>query len=500
MKRNLLILFFIFPFLLLAQQVSMFQQFNGRYDYLAFGNTLNMEENGSTGPCAILTESSSQLSLSPSQTFVAALLYWSGSGSGDFDVKLNGIDIVAERAYVQNFFGNDFFSAYADVTSIVFNIGNGSYTLSELDLTSVIPAYCGNGTNYGGWSIIVIYQDPSLPLNQIGVFDGFEAVWNNNPSLDIVLENIDVLSSELAKIGFLAWEGDEGLAVNETLSINGNIISNPPLNPPTNAFNGTNSFTNSTTLYNMDLDFYDIENVISPGDISIDISLTSGQDLVIINNVLTVINSELPDATVQVDTVDITCGENDIDVSYAVLNVNSTDLIPTNTPIAFYADNILVGQSATMADIPIGAMEPAIITLTIPTTIPATFVLKVVVDDDGTGTGIMSETDESNNEFEVVVSIAPIFINPGPFETSLCDDLLNGSTGTDGISTFNLAEYKTEIIGSYNFAVFYYETIDDQTNNIPIDPDNAYQNTSSPQLLYVSVFNSAGCVLTTELH
>jgi gliding motility-associated-like protein len=499
MKKILFLLFYVFPFLLLAQQVSMFQQFNGRYDYLAFGNTLNMVENCGNCPCTILTESSSELNLTSSQSLVAALLYWSGSGSGDYDVKLNGIDIVAEKAYVQNFFGNDFFSAYADVTSIVFNAGNGTYTLSELDLNSVISSYCGTGTNYGGWSIIVIYQDPTLSLNQIGVFDGFEAVWSGNTSLDILLENIDILSSELAKIGFLAWEGDQGIAVDETLSINGNIISNPPLNPPTNAFNSTNSFTNSTTLYNMDLDFYDIENVVSPGDISIDISLTSGQDLVIINNVITVINSELPDATINVDQVDITCGENDIDVSYAVLNVNSTDLLPANTPIAFYANDVLVGQSATMADIPIGAMEPAVVTLTIPTTLPATFVLKAVVDDDGTGTGIVKETDESNNEFELVVSIAPIFINPGPFETSLCDDLLNGSTGNDGISTFNLAEFKIEIIGSYNFAVFYYETLSNQTNNIPIDPDNAYQNTSSPQLLYVSVFNSAGCVLTTEL-
>ena len=59
-----------------------------------------------------------------------------------------------------------------------------------------------------------------------------------------------------AKIGFTAWEGDSNLAVNETLRVNGNIISNPPLNPEENAFNGTNSFTGSSQLYNMDLDFY----------------------------------------------------------------------------------------------------------------------------------------------------------------------------------------------------------------------------------------------------
>ena len=44
--------------------------------------------------------------------------------------------------------------------------------------------------------------------------------------------------------------------------INGNLIANPPLNPENNAFNGTNSFTGASDLYNMDLDVYNIQNNI----------------------------------------------------------------------------------------------------------------------------------------------------------------------------------------------------------------------------------------------
>jgi hypothetical protein len=39
--------FFLIPTILFAQEVTLFQQFNGQFDYLSFGNTLNIGENGS---------------------------------------------------------------------------------------------------------------------------------------------------------------------------------------------------------------------------------------------------------------------------------------------------------------------------------------------------------------------------------------------------------------------------------------------------------------------
>ena len=58
--------FFLFPFLIFAQDISLFQQHNGNYDFLTFGNTLNTGENtGGITPCEILTESSAEFQLSP---------------------------------------------------------------------------------------------------------------------------------------------------------------------------------------------------------------------------------------------------------------------------------------------------------------------------------------------------------------------------------------------------------------------------------------------------
>ena len=415
MKKLILLLFVIVPFFSIAQQVTLFQQFNGRYDFTAIGNTLN--EFANTGPggyCDMLPQSSATLNLNTGQTFVSAHLYWGSVGTGDFDVALNGNPISAERIFSHTFNGQPYFAAYTDVTALVAATGNGTYTFSDLDVSGVLGNYCG--TNFGGWAIYIIYEDPSLLLNQISLFDGLESVSANNNTLDITLTSIDVSSPTLSKIGFLAWEGEESIANGESLYIKGVLIDNPPLNPSNNAFNGTNSYTNSNVNYNMDLDFYPLSGIIAQGDTTIPIQLTSLQDFIMVNNIITSVNSELPDATIEIDDLGVLCQNNNIDVEYTVYNVNSTNELPANTPIAFYADAVLIGQTTTANVIPLGGSESGTITLNIPIATPNNFNLIAVVDDIGDGTGIVAETDETNNEFifPVDLSTAGILLNPGP--------------------------------------------------------------------------------------
>ena len=472
-----------------SQDISLYQQFNGRYDYKAFGNTLNVEENGQGGQCFILTSSSADFQLQPNQEVVAAYLYWAGSGPGHFDVTFNQVPIAAERTFNLTFNsgGQDYiyFAAFADVTQQVQTTGNGNYTLSDLDLTLVIPAYCsppGSGTNFGGWAVTVIYEDASLPNNQVNVFDGLEIVSSQNQTLDITLDNLMVLDTQGAKVGFLAWEGDSGISVNETLRFNGNILSNLPLNPPDNAFNGTNSFTGSDVLYNMDIDVYPISNFINPGDTSATIQLTSSQDFVMVNNIITVLNTELPDATISIDNIigGTECGNRELTLDYTVYNLNSTDVLPAGTPIAFYADETLVAQSATVAVIPIDGQENGSITFTVPNSIEADFILKAVVDDTGNGTGIVNETNEDNNENE-----APFHLLLNPVITGLrnletCDVF--------GEEYFDLTEATSEIDPIYELSFHLSET-DAQNNVNPIiNPEN-FQNTENPQTIYIRVSN-----------
>lgn len=461
--------------ILIAQDVSLFQQFNGKYDYVAIGNTLNLVENGTGTSCSILTSSSADLNLNASQNVVAAYLYWAGSGSGDLDIALNSTPISAERTFnVTLDSGDIFFAAFADVTSILATQGNGTYTVSDFDLTNVIPSYCPS-LNFGGWAITIIYQEDSLPLNQLNVYDGLQRVPD---FISITLDNLNVLDNEGAKIGFIAWEGDKDLDFNEQLTINGNIISNFPLNPADNAFNGTNSFTGATDLYNMDIDVYNIQDNISIGDTSAVINLTSGQDVVMINNIITVLNSQLPDATINVDDYIVNCGDNSIELFYTVNNFNSTDVLPANTPIAFYLDGLLLGQSQTTNDIAIGGSESNSIIITVPDGVDPNLTIMAIVDDDAVLGGTITEINEDNNvDFvDIELLVVPDIVTL-PF-------LIGCNEGFE-IATYNLFD----ALESLNYAeedVTFYQSLEDlqATSNAILIP-SAYNNSTNPETIYV---------------
>ncbi len=448
LKKFIYCLLFLAPTLSFSQyDMDLFLQFNGNYDFTAIGNTLNPAPN----PCNILTESSADLTLESTQSIVSAHLYWAGSGSIDFGAEypsdrivfLNGNEVRSSRQFqvTANFGGGgrDYFSYYTNVTEFV--TGNGEYTLSGFDITDNIQGspggpYCGSGTDFGGWSIIIIYEDPNLALNQISLFDGYELVYGDPccNNIEIILDGIDVASDELAKIGFLAWEGDEGIANNETLRINDVPISNAQ-NPLNNAFNGSNSYTGSNDLFNMDLDVYDLEGIVEPDDTEVQINLTSDQDLIIINNLIISVNSELPDATIEFDPVVAICDDGGLEINYTVSNVNSTKFLPAGVNIAFYAETtaetILLDTAITNSILAIGESESGSINLTVPIGdpgFPDIFTLKAVVDDDGTGIGNVSETNEGNNEFLQEIDLSIVSVNLG--EDILIDE---GNAVCEGI-------------------------------------------------------------------
>ena len=147
----------------------------------------------------------------------------------------------------------------------------------------------------------------------------------------------------------------------------------------------------------MDIDVYPIQNTINVGDESATIELTSGQDLVMVNNIITVLNSQLPDATIAIDAVEQRCNSRELSIDYTVKNMNSTQLLPANTPLAFYANNFLVAQAQTMNDILMNGTESNSINFSVDASLSNTIDLTIVVDDTGVGNGIITEISETNN-------------------------------------------------------------------------------------------------------
>ena len=472
-----------------AQDISLYTQVNGRYDFTFVGNTMNIAENNPTNFFVTNTSSSATLNLGPDDTIIRAYLYWAGSGDGDFEVDLNGTTITPDRTFSHTrFFSPNtftYFSAFKDITSLVQSTGNGTYTLSNLDISAFELLHYSRKTNFAGWAILIVYENPNLTLNQLNIYDGLQGVPD---ALQINLTNLFVLNNTNAKAGFIAWEGDSQLPT-ETFTVNGTVISNP-FNPINNVFNSTNSVTGSNQLYNMDLDIYEIDDYVEIGDTSASIALTSFQDFIMINTVVTKLNSQLPDATIVLENPTSTCNSREVTIDFTVSNLNSTEVLQANTPITFYAGTEAIATTYTQNIIPIGGSENGTITLTIPNAIPLNFTLTVNVDDTGNGTGIRPELIETNNSFqiEIELTVSPTFNN--------LDSITSCNLGlTRGI--FDFSSYSELVKTDPSHIVSFHESYDDAVENInPITNTSNYEAITTPKEIFVRIDN--GCFSVTS--
>ena len=502
----LFIVLFCFIFNTNGQNVSLYNQFNGRFDFTFIGNTLNEFPNGSGAPCTTLPSSDATLNLGPNDIIEKAYLYWAGSGTGDFDVKLNGIDISSERNFsaIQTVntlppINNPFFSAFADVTTILQANGNGVYTLSELDVSGFLSdeRYCNNGTNFAGWAIVIIYGNPSLLLNQLNVYDGLETLSSPNPptvvdQLVINLGNLNVLDNSGARLGFVAWEGDDYIAEQESLLINGHPLSDA-LNPSNNAFNGTNNITGNNELYNMDLDIYNIQNYITVGNTSATIKMTTAQDFVLINAIVSKLNSQLPDATVTINTIEQECDSRTITVNYTVSNLNSTNPLPSGTPIAIYADGVFIASYVTTLPIAIDGSMTLQLSIIIPDTIPIDFDLTIVADDTGNGNGIIKELNEANN-----TATTTFLLWVAPTLNALENVVACNEGFTRG--TFDFSSYVDLVRTNPDDNVRFYETDEDAVNDVnPILNTTNYVAATTPKEIFIRVTNDHCFAVTSFL-
>ncbi len=483
-------------------------QFNGQYDYKIIGNTHNQFDNWQTPPppCEMLAQSSAELSLEPNQEVVAAYLYWSGIGDGLFDpeIQLNGQSLFADEINVvnpQQFSLDFYFGSFKNITNLIDQQGNGLYNFSGLDLNFIIGNYCSTAVYYAGWSILVIYKDTTLPTQQVNIYDGLASVYGfeNNSTTTIYITNLNVVDTQNSRMGFLAWNGSPNLFFNESISFNGNLLSNPPLNPADNPFNGTNSYTGAGDLYNMDLDVFDISNFIAVGDTDATLTFTSAADR-FIQNVVTVTRSELPDATVQLTNFSGigTCNEQSLSVEATVYNLNSSDLLPANTPVSVFVldennNEVFLDTFFTQNAIPVNGSETQFLTLAIPPQIPnnTTLILKAnTLEDDSQP---INEANILNNNFsaDLIIPQSPA-INDQPLTLNLCDDISNGVF-------VNLTEFDISIKINPEHDVVYYQSQTDFDNNLPINqPDNFQINANTTQVIAEVVNPVSGCASTTQ--
>jgi parallel beta-helix repeat protein len=186
---------------------------------------------GSVGGVAIFNSSSANFTLPANATIKFAGLYWGSKTSGGtaapnasakntvkFKIGTGAYQtITAAPTNIDNATNSEY-HAFKDVTSLVD--GQGGNTTETYAVADIQARLGGNA--YGGWSLIIVYDDPLEPWRELNVFDGFALV---DGATTTNISGFYVPPSGLfkAEFGAFVYEGDQNIG-GDSLSINGTTI------------------------------------------------------------------------------------------------------------------------------------------------------------------------------------------------------------------------------------------------------------------------------------
>jgi uncharacterized repeat protein (TIGR01451 family) len=140
------------------------------------------------------------------------------------------------------------YQSFVDITQFINALGAGTYTVADIPVTDGIIS--STGGHFGGWSIVVAYENPALQYNSIRIYDGYARVFDDgfSTTLNVTLTGLNVPNNALladeAVMSTMAWEGDANLGASafdpngDFLRINDVAVSNT-MNPVSNFWNGS---------------------------------------------------------------------------------------------------------------------------------------------------------------------------------------------------------------------------------------------------------------------
>lgn len=210
-------------------------------------------------------------------------LYWGarlGAGAGGTAATGNGrqmkLDVPGGGGYQTITAGRLFgptstsdraYQSFADVTTLIRQAGPGTFTGAD------VPAATGED-RYAGWSLVVVYRTPTMPLRNLTVFDGLADVGQNDPQPITISGFRTPVSGQVnARVGLVAYEGDNGSTgdraiLRDAANPNGTLLATR-LSQGTNFFNGANddngTLVTARTPADRNMLGFDIKNFDGPG-------------------------------------------------------------------------------------------------------------------------------------------------------------------------------------------------------------------------------------------
>lgn len=214
------------------------------------------------------------------------------------------------------------YQAFTDITDLVKQEGAGTYTVGDGAFSTGLG---GDFGKYGGWCIVVVYENPALDFSSVRVIDGFQEVYNGGSSTkySITVTGLNVpaegIAASDAKLGIVTWEGDARYN-GDAFKVNDSLLKNE-LNPANNIMNGTITINgahvttknpNYTDQMSVDIDEFNIGTGygIQPKASSIHLEYTTALDQFFSSIITAVIKMK----------------ESDVKISKAVTDANNNQI------------------------------------------------------------------------------------------------------------------------------------------------------------------------------
>ena len=378
------------------------------------------------GDATTVNSSSATFTLPAGATVEWAGLYWGGVYSSTFagitnPVGMNNdqvkfkepgaagytvINATTRNLDTGSFAGWNTFLSFAEVTSIVQSAGSGNYSVADINLATG-TAFTGP---HGGWTMVVIYSDPTDLSRRINVWDGFQFFgFGSSDSFTVTGVLTPTLGAFETKVAYYGMDG-EASHTGDFININGSALSNA-LNPVNNIYNGTvsvfgvnNASRNpNITGYNWgyDLDIFNAAGLVPNSATTIGVQLGSTNEgiwggVFVISNeiVLPTLSKSFSNTRINRigDPTTVTLVLDNPNKGISMTNASITDNLPSGLVIA-PAPNASISCGGTITAVA-GTSSFTASGMNIPVNTSCTITFDVVA----TQLGILVNTI-SNNEF-----------------------------------------------------------------------------------------------------
>ncbi|WP_242586686.1 DUF3344 domain-containing protein [Streptomyces sp. MST-110588] len=179
----------------------------------------------------------------------------------------------------------DAYQASADVTSLVRASGPGTYTVAQVN---VAMGHSEAGA-WGGWTLLVAYEDDSAPRRHLRIWDGFTAL-DDERTRYLEMRNMPFPATAAGSIGLVGYDGDPG-SEEESLSLAGGdraaVEIGDARNPLSDPFNSTitdggreapGRVPDHRNTFGYDSDVFDVRAALRGGGDRLGLRLASGDD------------------------------------------------------------------------------------------------------------------------------------------------------------------------------------------------------------------------------